>query len=303
MKANRPFYWIILSLFVIFLLSCNLIGPQTSPVQPEPTTLDGSPTEPENTVTVQPTASMETPTETEALATEAVGGVTATKPGPSCTIQQDLNLRFGPGTAYRPPVMALPAKSTVTPRGFVSQGIPGGSWVFVHDPATQKDGWVSAGSQFVSCDIDLATLPAVAFGTPPPFFPATVQTSPGPGQGFCKDQGSSKYSCVLTFSDEYLFQVRIFRNGVEINQNNGVEPVSFIVTKNGKTVYSTVESVAAYCIFGGNGPCNDWTFEGGTLKWKAGGAPVESGEYKMAIDVTVKGESSHWESFFTLNVP
>ena len=303
MKANRPFYWIILSLLVIFLLSCTLVSSQATPVQPEPTSDEAVPTVPEDTVTVQPTTAVEIPTETQVAATEAVIESTATKAGPSCTVLQDLNLRFGPGTAYRPPVIALPANSTVTPRGFVSQGIPGGSWVYVHDPVTQRDGWVSAGSQFVSCNIDLATLPAVAFGTPPPFFPDIVQTSPGPGDGFCKDQGSSKYSCKLIFSDEFLFQVRVFRNGVEINQDNGVEPISFTVTKGDKTVYSTVESVGAYCIFGGNGPCNDWTFEGGTLKWKPGGAPVKSGEYKLAIDVTVKGESSHWESFFTLNVP
>jgi len=196
----------------------------------------------------------------------------------------------------------LPQNSLLTPLGFSFIGIPGGTWAYVRDRATQTEGWVSAGSEYIDCDVDLTTLPEVVFDPPPPFFPTTVQTSPGPGQGFCRPGEETEYSCVLTFSDEYLFQVQVFRNGVEIGAEDGVQPIPFKVTKDDQVVYQIVEGVKDYCIFGGNGPCNEWTFEGGILKWP-NGTPVESGEYKLSIDVTVNDQYSHWESFFTLAVP
>src|SRR5215212_436143 len=128
---------IISLLATLLLVSCSSSGSATSTLPP------------------QPTDTQEIPTQTNA--TEIRQAATATGSEPSCTILQDLNLRFGPGTAYRPPIRALPANTTVTPLGFAPQGIPGGSWAFVEDSATQERGWVSAGSQFISCNIDLST--------------------------------------------------------------------------------------------------------------------------------------------------
>ena len=293
MKPTPIFHWIVISVVVLTLAACGS-SEQPTEIATEPATLQ-IPTEPVDTESPAPTD--------EAPTAEVLGQATDSNPGPSCTVLQDLNLRFGPGTAYRPPLQVLPENSVLAPLGFASEGIPGGSWAYVRDEATQNEGWVSAGSQFISCDVDLTTLPAVVYDPPPPYLPKTAQTSPGPGQGFCKGDEDSQYSCVLTFSDEYLFQVQVFRNGVEIGENDGVEPIPFTVTRDDEIVYSVVEGVADYCIFGGNGPCNEWVFEGGVLKWTSGGTPVESGEYKVAIDVTVNGEYSHWESFFTLEVP
>jgi hypothetical protein len=293
MKPTPIFRWIIVSVLVMGLAAC---GSSERPTEPsEPTSDSNPPTQPANLTLPAPTD--------EAPTAEVLQQATDSIPGSSCTVLQDLNLRFGPGTAYRPPLQVLPNNSVLVPLGFAPTGIPGGSWAYVQDEATQNKGWVSAGSQYISCDVDLTSLSAVAFDPPPPFLPKTVQTSPGPGQGFCKGEGDSEYSCVLTFSDDYLFQVQVFKNGVEIGENDGVEPIPFTVTKEDEVVYSIVEGVADYCIFGGNGPCNEWVFEGGVLKWTSGGTPVESGEYKVAIDVTVNDEYSHWESFFTLNVP
>jgi hypothetical protein len=190
----------------------------------------------------------------------------------------------------------------VTPLGFIPQGIPSGTWVFIEDRATLRRGWVSAGSDYVSCDVDLSALPAVAYGTPPPFFPTTAQASPGTGGGFCIDPDSG-LECVGFFSDDSLFQFQIFRNGRELGADDGVGPVSFTVTRNDDFVYEHVENNVPYCIFGGDASCNSWVYEDGVYKWEQGGTPVKSGRYKVGVDVNVNGDDSHWEAEFRVDLP
>lgn len=284
----KAFHRIILALLTMMLVAC---GPSEKLTATSDTVTSEPPvTEPADTATEPP------------VSTSTNGQVTASDPGASCTVLQELNLRDGPSTAHRPPLRKLPANSLLTPLGYEPQGPLGGSWAHVRDRTSQDEGWVSAGPQYISCGIDLTTLPESAYDPPPPYFPETVQTSPGPGVGFCAGD-PSEYSCVMTFSNDYLFRVQIFKNGVEINENDGVQPISFTVIKDDEIIYNSVENNAAFCIFGGNGPCNNWVFENGALRWVSGGAPVESGEYKLGINVTVNDEYSYWESFFTLDVP
>ena len=303
MKRNSPVSLLVLSFLAMFvILACSLSVSQGTP-SPEPavtetiqtTATQTIQTEPEPTETIQPgqpTFTAEVPEET-----------TATSLGASCTVLQDLNLRFGPGTAYRPPVRVLRANSIITPLGFAPQGIPGGSWAYVQDVASQEKGWVSAGPQYISCTIELATLPAVAFGTPPPPpLPKSAQTSDPDGNGFCIDPDSG-YQCVGIFSEESLFEFKIIRNGNEQGQNDGVEEVQFNVNRDGEPVYSIVEVNRAYCVFGGNEPCNPWIIEDGVYKWEQGGPPAEPGEYEMEIFTTLNGETSRWAVTFTLTLP
>ncbi len=283
MNLNMFSRWITLPLLAaLAVISCGAPVSVTSP--PEPS-------EPGNTQAAPSTPTVE------------INEETPSGSDPSCNVLQDLNLRFGPGTAYRPPVRVLPANSVVTPLGFAPQGIPGGRWAYVQDSATQDEGWVSAGAQYISCNIQLANLPSVAFGTPPPPpLPKSAQSSDPDGNGFCVDP-DSEYKCVATFSDESLFQFQIIRNGIELGENDGVEPVEFTITKDGDLIYSTTENTVSYCIFGGNGPCNRWVIEDGIYKWTAGGTPVEPGEYKVGVNLFVNGEDSHWEVNFTLALP
>jgi len=148
MKTRLHFRRIILlGTILLVSMACSLFGPTATPVQ-QPSTIQPTQQPSSTAQTLQPTLD--------------------SGADPQCTVLQDLNLRFGPGTAFRPPIRALPANSIVTPLGFAPQGIPGGSWAYVQDPTTQDKGWVSAGSQFISCNVELATLPSIAFGTPPP---------------------------------------------------------------------------------------------------------------------------------------
>jgi len=286
-------------LAALTLVSCAPSVSPASPIPPQPTATQNIQTEPDPTEIVQPT-----------LTAEIIQETSAANPASSCTVLQDLNLRFGPGTAYRPPVRVLPANSLVTPLGFAPQGIPGGSWAYVQDSATQAKGWVSAGSQYISCNVELSALPSVAFGTPPPPpLPKSAQNSDPDGNGFCVDSPSD-YTCVGIFSDEALFQFQIIRNGIEQGENDGVEPVSFVVSRippdnsqDKVVVYEKIENQKPYCVLGGNGPCNGWVIEDGIYKWTPGGAPVEPGEYEMEVNATVNGDSSRWAVTFTLTLP
>ncbi len=291
MNRNIFRHWITLPLLLFLaVIACGTPVSVTSP--PEPTEIQ---TEPGDTETAPPTPTIkvETPAGTD----------------PSCNVLQDLNLRFGPGTAYRPPIRALPANSVVTPLGFAPQGIPGGSWAYIQDTASQDEGWVSAGSQYISCNVQLAALPSVVFGTPPPYFPSTSQVSPGPGTcgqgGIIIESTGDVYDCAVEFSEDFLIQFIILKNGQEIGENDGVQDVSFTVTKNDETVYVIVEENAAYCIFGGNGPCSSWVFEDNVYKWESGGIVVEEGQYKVNIngllfDSEGNVQTMHWEAEFTV---
>ena len=291
---------IILSILaILFIIACGLPASSASSVPPP----QASATQNTQTETQQPTATIQ-PTSTAIVIVQVVTatiGVTST-PRPVCMVLQDLNLRFGPGIAYRPPIRALPANSELTPLGFAPQGIPGGSWAYVQDLATQDKGWVNAGAQYISCNVELAALPAVAFGTPPPFFPQSARSSDPDGNGFCVDP-ESKYKCAGIFSDESLFQFQIIRNGNEVGENDGVEQVAIKVKKDGDLIYRTVENNMPYCVFGDNGSCNSWIYEDGNYKWTPGGDPVEPGEYKVEVDTTLNGDDSHWEVFFKMKLP
>ena len=114
------------------------------------------------------------------------------------------------------------------------------------------------------------------------------------------------YDCAVVFSDDMLIQFIILKNGQEIGENDGVQDVSFSVTKDDdEPVYVIVEENAAYCIFGGNGPCNPWVVEDNVYKWESGGIVVEEVQYKVNIngllfDSEGNVQTMHWEAEFTL---
>ena len=296
--------WITFSfLAMLTMIACNLSIDLTAP-PPQPNDNQSIQTEPESIATTQPTLTAEVIIQVVTATSPSISDslTPSFTPSPSCAVLQDLNLRSGPGTAFRPPIDTLPINSIVIPLGFAPEGIPGGSWAYVQDSVTRDKGWVSAGSKFISCNIELDTLPPVAFGTPPPFFPESAQSSNPDGNGFCVDPESA-YKCVGIFSEESLFQFQIIRDGIEVGGNDGVEQVEFTVKKDGDRVYNIVERNAAYCLFSGDGPCNSWVLEDGIYKWEPGGTPIESGEYKVEVDVTVNGDDSHWEVFFIVTLP
>jgi len=76
----------------------------------------------------------------------------------TCNVAVDgLSLRSGPGTAYAPPLRALPAGTLLIPLAYVPVGDPDGTWLEVRLAEGAGMGWVAAGS--VTCNVDPASLP------------------------------------------------------------------------------------------------------------------------------------------------
>jgi hypothetical protein len=249
---------------------------------------------------LEPTATVEAPTVTSTTAPEA----TATT-GPRCTVLQDLNFRTGPGTAYNPPISTFEANMEVIPIAYQPVGIPGGSWVQVENPANQQKGWVSAGSQYVSCNIDLATLPQVTVAPPPTPVPPRAQTSNqdgtcGAGGNF--DDEGNEWDCAVAFSGDFPIGFVIYKNGEEVGGGAGIQNVVFRVDQGGSEVYRRRENNAAYCMFGSDGPCNLWILENYVYKWESGGTPIEPGRYKVNIDANMDNVSVtlHWDATVTI---
>ena len=301
---NRIFpRWMMLPLLAtLAILACNI-----SASTPAAIPITG-----ENTATETGPAATEQPTSTPII---IIKEVTVTSPaptsGPSCTVLQDnLNLRSGPGTAYRPPISSLAVNSLVTPLGFAPKGIPSGSWAYVQDSASQDKGWVNAGEQYISCNVDVTALSQMAFDPPSaPSLPDTSQASPGPGTcgqgGIFSDNGVDVYDCAVKFSDNGFIQFKILKNGEEIGKDDGVQNVNFSVTQNGDTVYNHTEGNAPYCIFGGDDRCNSWVLEDYIYKWEAGGSVVEKKKYTVSITANLDDPSINlfWSADVKITLP
>jgi hypothetical protein len=214
---------------------------------------------------------------------------------------QDLNLRPGPGTAYRPPIIALPANTELVPLGYNPTGIPGGSWLQVKDSSLNQIGWVSAGAQFVSCNIDLTGLPPVAVAPPPP--PAAPQTNNSAPDGTFPPN----FVWEADFNSQYFIRFRVYdTTSGGTKDGDGISQVSFqVLDKDGHTVYERVERASGYCIFmGGEPECNPWVLEDFIYKWTPGGEPVREGDYLLLIVVTAKsGEQGNWDYDVNIELP
>ena len=293
-----------IGMVLLAILACN--RPGSVPSQPgEPTPIPAGQTEPATAV-VEPTLPVVTPAQPATTLTipapTAQPAEPTAQPGPLCTVQTELNLRSGPGTAYRPPIRALPAGTELVPLGFNPQGVPGGPWVQVRDVARNEIGWVSAGQQFVACNLDLSGLPAVAVAPPPPPPPPNVTDSVPDGS--CPEG----WVCELDFSNVYLLRMRVFDSlSGETSDGAGIEQVVFtVVDQDGRQVYQRTEVMAAYCIFAGGEPdCNPWTIEDFVYKWTPGGEAVQSGAYQIIVDITGADGSTtgHWEIDVELSFP
>ncbi len=217
--------------------------------------------------------------------------------GPQCTVQQQLNFRKGPGTDFNPPLASLPAGALLVPQGFDPQGFPAGAWVQALEPISNQIGWVSAGTQFITCNVDVTQLPQVAVGAPPPP-PPQVSNSQVEG-----DPGDMQAKAV--FSPLFLVQMQV-RVQDTANDGDGVQQVVFTVEQNGAQVYTRAENTAKFCIFGGGEPdCNPWPNNQGVYTWGDGGPPVQKGEYAVRIEAVPNANYSDRQGgswHFTLTV-
>jgi len=261
-----------LGFFILFITACILPGS----VQPTPIV-----------ITATSPVSTETPLPSATLPITATLPVTPTSSeNASCTVLQDLNLRSGPGTAYNPPLTQLDAGTEFVPIGFEPQGVPGGPWVQARVDSINQTGWVSAGSQFVSCNLELATLPTVDVPLPP------RPAAPRIGTGAVDGDNISSFRFSFDYNPDYFVRMYVFRSDDpdEVfsadKDGRGITSVEFIVSSLDENVqyYRRTEINPGYCIFAGGEPdCNPWIYENGQYKWSAGGNPVEKGNYRLTV--------------------
>ena len=257
-----------LGFFILFITACILPGS----IQPTPIV-----------ITATSPISTETPL---ASATSPLPPTSSNNA--SCMVLQDLNLRSGPGTAYNPPLAQLEVGTEFVPIGFEPQGVPGGPWVQAQVESINQTGWVSAGSQFISCNLELSTLPEVNVPPPPRGVPPRIGTGDVDGNNI----DSFRFS--FDYNPEYFVRMYVFRSDDENEvfsadkDGRGITSVEFIVESLDETVeyYRRTEISAGYCIFAGGEPdCNPWKFENDQYKWSAGGDPVEEGNYLLTVIV------------------
>lgn len=278
-----------LGMFILFIAACVLPGSVT----PTPIVI---------------TATSPVSTETPSVLESATPVVTFTaQAGGTCTVLQDLNLRPGPGTAYNPPLTVLEEGTEFIPIGYDPVGVPGGPWVQTQVEEVDQPGWVSAGSQFISCDIEFDSLPVVEIPPPPQGAPPRI------GTGAVDGDGIDSFRFSFDYNPEYFVRMYVFRSDDpdEVfsadKDGRGITSVEFIVESADETLefYRRTEMTPGYCIFAGGEPdCNPWTFENGLYRWSPGGSPVEEGNYLLTIIATAEDDVvGTWLIDITIDLP
>lgn len=306
LRKAVKFYFGIVTLFL--LLGCNLTTGASETDIPESiqiTQIEAEVTRPPATQALPPSPTVAASSSETAPsgATESPVEVSETEQlGPLCSVLTNLNLRSGPGTAYRPPLTALESGTRLEPIGFNPVGVPGGSWVQVRVEGQQLVGWVSAGSQFVSCNLDLNGLPEVAVAPPPP--------PPAPRLAESAPEGSfpETWQWELDFNSSYLLRVKVFDTTTgTTGDGDGIAEVAFtVIDPDGTVVYERTERTAAFCIFGGGEPnCNPWIIEDFVYKWQTGGPAAVSGDYQVNVVVqsTDGLYTGNWRIKVTMEFP
>ena len=305
MRKKQTYRLLIWSLVVFLaLIACGISvdtgseAPQTQapPTSTNPTPVEPSPLPPTDT----PPAAQPSPTIQQAEATEPPAQPSPTS-APQCTVLQDLFFRSGPGTAYDPPVRALDPQTVLIPQGYNPVGVPGGSWVQVREPQANLIGWVSAGEQYVDCNIDLTSLPSVAVEPPPP--PAPPKTGNSAPDGSFPDNLIFKED----FDRDYLYRLYAHDINVGEEDGDGIASIEFTIRDaDGNVVHENSEETPGFCVFGGGEPaCNTWLLEDYVYKWPSTGIPVEDGVYELRVRVILDDDSQgdgNWSYDLTVSL-
>lgn len=250
-----------------------------------------------------------------------------------CTTRTATNARSGPGTVFDPPIGSIPANTELRPLSFVPNGFPGGQWLEAEVVSNGQTVWVTAEAQFVSCNFDLASLPAPATLPPTPRPKATATPpAPTPTQvvaglppdvsnntpgGACEN-APNIVAPPPVIDPTYLLRVMTHDLREGEYDGAGIDYVGFQVFQNFGNfdqVYSREERTAGFCIFRGGEPnCNPWFYDAqGRATWGEGGRVVESGDYHISVNIVSKfppegspagsdGETCNWDFDITVNV-
>jgi hypothetical protein len=263
-----------------------------------------------------PPAPVDTPSPVNTA--EAVAPTSAT---PLCTVASGvLNVRSGPGLVYDPPLFSLSGGTELAPVAFNGAGVPGGRWLEIQVISSGQSGWVSAESQFVTCNLDLTTLP-FAEGPPPPTLTATntpvpAQPAPTPSptppnffavvpgggpnrqlQGFVQFPGYGPNQLDendLVLGDRLTFRVVTYDASTGRTEDGaGIGRVEFRIEGDEGEVYRNTEESRPYCLFGGDDPlCPPWVFSQHGYTWPNGPPVDPDTEYYAEVTIRPLGREN-----------
>lgn len=154
--------------------------------------------------------------------------------GPTCeVVTGGLNLRYGPGVVYAPPLSVLDRGTQMQPRA----RNPAGTWVEIVVTGTQQTGWVSSGEQFIACDVDVSGLPV---GVVPP----TPTPSPTPPVLVV---GAIEGTVDVTVQDRVRLEISAHDPNVGDQNGDGISHVEFLLSFEGRVVYGNIDTAPPYC--------------------------------------------------------
>jgi len=253
---------------------------------------------------------------------------------PSCRVLvQTLRLRSGPGTQYEPPLGGVSLDTALELLGRSADS----GWVNVRVPDSGLMGWVSAGSQYVACNVPIGGLQVAAAPASPttaptatptntprptPTTPVTViqptPTSPVfvivPGTGANGDvPGNLRTGLGIAGVEDGIMvftrQIWFFADP-QLPDGRDVDHVVFRIfgnEQNGGALDRT-ESTAKYCVFGGGEPnCNVLNLGAGAV-WPDSGLPVLNDSYQVSTLIYLDGDdeenpSGSWFATFRIRSP
>jgi hypothetical protein len=215
---------------------------------------------------------------------------------PLCTVvytgRGGVNLRSGPGTFYEPPLEVLPKDTELIPLA----RSPDGQWIQVQVRSSRAQGWISANSRFVQCNVPIGELP---LGKVPPTpsptpFPTSTPTpmAPSPPSPLTATIVHPKEGEYQPATTELVFQVQAYDPSVGQHDGDGIAYVDMRILNSDRTeVHQRTERNAGYCAFGGGEPdCNRWVFAEHNYRWP-NGEPIISDIY--TLKATVYARSGH----------
>jgi hypothetical protein len=351
MKIRFLLHTFYLTFVGLLLLACgstpvntptpDLVATQVAVEKAAAATLTAEARELEEKTTPDEIQGTETPVPTPSPTTPVVGDTlisaqsteVPTSSSPRCTVAaNDLNLRSGPGTVYEPPLKSLSQGTLLKPLTRISDN----TWLEVQVQDTNEVGWVGAGTQFISCNIDitglsLGQIPPTPTPTPTstptptliPPTPTSVPPTPTPplivdvpvdggqseleGQiiipGFKPEKLKGPEFDGVIFRDRLVFQVEVYDPSQGNKDGAGIEKVKITIERleDNQIVHERTENNAGYCVFGGGEPdCNVLVFAQSNNKWPEKGQPtIENGLHKAFIEITTKdNEIENWNWSF-----
>jgi hypothetical protein len=122
-----------------------------------------------------------------------------------------MNLRFGPGTVYDPPIGYLHKGDILEIIGRTANN----AWIQVIPANQEIQGWIFASPKYVQVNVDLDAIPiAEVPPTPPPSYPAPVLISPENGAGVQGTFPPLYWKWDGELGEDEFFEVRIWHESI-----------------------------------------------------------------------------------------